>query len=579
MTKNVINIDDKASLYLEKLSKVLSSTLGPYGKTSIIEDHLLQHKFTKDGYTVLKSLYETEEIERVILQLVKNVSYNLVRKVGDGSTSAVVASNFLYKELLGIVNTTGIPPQDILNISNFLVEELIELIKQEATETTQEDLVSIAFTSTNGDQEVAELIKEVYEKIGINGIVRLEANKGNKTEFELNKGIELFRGFIDPVYSTEHTEKGMVCNINESYVFMCDDQLGMNELVYFSPLLAKLFDVNNKSLKTRNLVIVANSYDKTFLEYFASVKKQNPSLGICLVDFATNSEDQMNRFQDLAIFLGCNPHFKKSLGQEIVEGYFIEMLGYCKGFSATENRTNFIEGAGTEENLILRITDINKDIEELENNEDYLDRTSIINKYKARLASLSSQVATIYIGGSTDQEKHTKKYLIEDAVFACKSALMNNIVLGGNLLIPKIVHYILQDIQIINDDLRDKKVLGLFERLEEKFVDNKDIAIIAIDLLISFKVAFENVYEQVLLNKKTPLEKRHEIITNCVSDKGLIYNLRNDSYEYIDDYSRVGLKKTNVINSAETDIEILKTVNSILGLVATSNQIISIPKG
>ena len=565
MENNIVSTDNIES-FLEELSEILGKTLGPYGGTTIIEDSFaMNHFITKDGYSVLKELYFKDADKAIILKLIQNVSRTLVRKVGDGSTSAVIASNYLYKELKNIVKEDSCPPQDILNIANFLVDEISKLIRQNAKKATIKDLKDIAYISTNGNEEISTFIKEIYEKVGETGIIKLENSKDQETEYTLNRGIEILRGCVDEVFFNNENEKGFLCEFKDAYVFMMDDIMTEVEYNKFVPILNYMFDINNKEVRTKNIVIIANGYDKNTLDMLRELKKKNSGMGICLVDHAMVNQHNKDCFRDLVEFLGCVPHYKKDKIAASKSDYTFGMLGYCKGFTSYYDRTAFVEGGGLIENVLVRKEEIKERIKEIELIDDHLDRTMQLNRLKARLASLNSTVATIYIGGDTEIEKNTKKYLIDDAVHACKSAMLNGIVVGGNLTIPRTI-------------LANKT--NLIQDFKDKYGDKR--LIIFYKLLDSFEESFKNVYLKILDNKNISKEEKNEILNRCL-EQDLIYNIREERYEYT--YSRklttyvvtVNAVETNIINSCETDIEILKTVMSILGLVATSNQFVIYP--
>lgn len=574
MENNVLTTDNVES-FLEELSEILGRTLGPYGATTIIEDSFaMSHFITKDGYSVLKELYFREADKAIILKLIQNVSKTLVRKVGDGSTSAVIASNYLYKELKNIVKEDSCPPQDILNIANFLVEEISKLIRENAKKATIEDVKDIAYISTNGDEQVAELIKEVYNKIGETGIIKLETSKEQETEYSINRGIEILRGCVDEVFYNNENEKGFLCEFKDAYVFMIDDIMTEVEYNKFVPVLNYMFDPMNKEVRSKNIVIIANGYDKITLDFFRELKKKNPNMGICLIDHAMVNQHNRDCFQDLVIYLGAIPHYKKNKITASKSDYSFDMLGFCKGFLSYYDRTTFIEGGGDLGNILTRQELIKEQIKDIETIDDHLDRTMATTRLKSRLASLNSSVATIYIGGATQVERDTKRYLIDDAVHACRSALLNGTVLGGNLTIPNIINTnSILLVKAFKDKFGDKR-LGVYKKL-----------------LDAFYCAFLGVYSKILDNKNIPIEIKEGIISTCMEHSNLIYNIREEEYEYYeylttDEYyegkyntlnSDKGCKKTNIINSCETDIEILKTAMSILGLIATSNQFVIYP--
>lgn len=341
---------------------------------------------------------------------------------------------------------------------------------------------------------------------------------------------------------------------------MMDDIMTEIEYNKFVPILNYMFDINNKEVRTKNIVIIANGYEKNTLDMFRDLKKKNPQIGICLVDHAMVNQHNKDSFLDLAIFLGCIPVFKKDKLVANKSDFSFGMLGYCKGFSSYYDRTSFVEGSGAQENVLLRQEEIKERIKEIECIDDHLDRTMQLTRLKSRLASLNSTVATIYIGGNTETEKNTKKYLIDDAVHACKSALSNGTVCGGNLTIPKLIR---------------KYERVLIQEFKDKYGEKRLNTFIK--LLLAINESFSNVYLKILNNKGINKDEANDILENCLLDN-VIYNIREEEYEYYEiNANNKDDKKTNIINSCETDIEILKTVMSILGLVATSNQFVIYP--
>ncbi|PTU25818.1 hypothetical protein DA469_21770, partial [Bacillus subtilis] len=205
-----------------------------------------------------------------------------------------------------------------------------------------------------------------------------------------------------------------------------------------------------------------------------------------------------------------------------------------------------------------RIEYLNTRLEEINKREKYIDTTEDEYRIKKRIADLNCSIANLFIGGSTELEKETRKFLMEDAVFACRSALRNGYISGGNLIIPRIIDKNLD--VIIEKIISDKSLFRYFNDVE-KYNFIKEFS-------IKIKQAFRNSFETVLMNKFEDNENLiDDIISECiVNDK--IYNLKTDEFEDI--------SNTKIINSTQTDIEIMKATFSIIGLLVTSNQFVSV---
>lgn len=526
---------------LEFLSNTLKNTLGPYGTTTIIQDRFINHQITKDGYSLLKKIFIEEDEARTILDLVKKISRTLVRKVGDGSTSSIIIANSLYKSLIDVMNNHNIPPKNLLTLLETLSVVLAEEIKKESKPISKdmEELKYIAAVSTNNDLDYGILITEIFKEIGKYGFINLEKAKGEKTHYEITNGFELPRGWVLPVMVNQGDEK--TCEFHNPKVLLCDGIMTESDL----PLLQDLFG-EVCGAKSTPMVIIAKGFDNAFCTFMHfNIKNDIPLLG---VEIAVENKNNQDRLNDLAINLGADI-YRKGQGEILDEyvGFKEERLGTCKKVIATDTFCRLIEGGGDEEKIAERVKMIEDRLQERQANETYIEMDEEIFNLRKRMAALQNSMAVLYVGGATEDAKDTDKYLLEDAVFACRSALNHGYIPGGNLIIPTIIH-----------EKHELIVMEIQKRL------GYEIGLID-DVVSSIQEAFKESFAAVLSNRRTGNE--YEIIEECI-DKRLFYNLKNDCYEQ--------MSETKIINSAETDIEILKSAISIIGLLATSNQFIRI---
>lgn len=521
---------------LQFLSDSLSKTLGPYGSTTIIQDRLFQHTITKDGYTILNKIYIDEEEPRTILELVKKISRNLVRKVGDGSTSAIVIANSLYNSITSIMETYNISAKDLLTLLDSISYELIEEIKAISIPVSDdmEELEKIATVSTNNDKVYGKLIADIFKEVGPYGLISVEKSKTERTYFDMTRGFEIGRGYINTLMANQPDQK--TCEFLQPFVLMVDAFVDETDIPALAELAGKI---------TGNIgqpfVIVAKGYDNAANVFFHAnlMRNKTPLLAI---EMAMENKTAKDRFSDLALNLGCEYLRKSEL--ESLADFSPERLGRCTRVVSTETYTRFFEGQGDKTAIEGRIKVLQDSISEKMRQESYIDLESEIFTLKKRIALLGNSMAILYVGGPTEDAKETEQYLLEDAVFACKSALTYGYILGGNLIIPFL--------------LNRTKVLKKLLRLHE---DNELI----LTTLQVISEAFIESFKCVIRNYNSDEDFINDTVTYCI-DNNVIFNLKTLNYESIED--------KNIINSAETDIEIMKSAMSIIGLLATSNQFV-----
>ena len=543
VTSNIVSdkiYKEMARKTLNTIADSIKNSLGYYGSSSIIEDKVNGHTITKDGYTILKNMKFENPISQTIYEIIKKVSYNLVQTVGDGSTSSIVIAASLFNFINDAMNGTTeqydlskYSPKEIFDCLKSIEKELIEDIKNVAipiTDDNFEKIKSIAEVSNNNDESTGSNIYDIYSKIKNEGFIYLENSSTNEDHYEFINGIEFMGGMIAEEFSTNKNK--IECTFKDPHIFMCNDRLDSTDLNYMVDVIGTLV-----SQHTKPVVIIAKSYSVEFVSCWLINKRQNPNLQICLIDYPFANKNQEDIFQDIAIYTGATIFDKNAFSEDDYKKNFYKMLGKCDEISITNKTTKIIGRNGSESEIEERIKSIDEQIENYKSykEEEYEFKTFQLEKRKANLKSL---IVKYYVGGDTEIEKENKKYLIEDSIHACKAALETGYVSGGNLTIPKIVF---------------NKMLDLPEISLETTLYN-----------IIYN-AFTSCYKSVLLNRFNNSLKVNNMIFECVEDNS-IYNLKTDNYE--DD------KDTNIINSALTEIEIMKATFSIVGLLVTSNQYI-----
>jgi len=563
LVSNIINKEETKKLIretLEDLSTTLSMSLGPNGSTTIIQDQFAMNQvITKDGYTILNKLKYDNQVSSTVLDIVKKISRKLVREVGDGSTSAIIISNALYHCLDAFIEKyPQVPTKDILDVLQIYEDYLTNEIKEYATPITEENfsvIKDIASIANNNDDKAGDLVYDVYKKIGANGFISLETSSTDADDTVISNGMLFYRGNINTIFATEPDK--VSCVFDKPKIFMCNDSLTYDDLMLLQAILGLVC-----CTQANPLVVIAKGYDPEVRNFFQINKMHNKQLLFVPVDYALIDQDHFNSFQDLAVYLGCEIYDKANgltINPEDIEkstNKIESMFGGALKVSITDSETHFTQGSGEEKIIAERVDLIKEEANKiLQGKGKYVDVGADIFVCNKRIADLTCKTATIYVGGKSEIEKETRKFLMEDAVLACKSALKNGYIMGGNLIIPTIIFNNWDTfVNKISDQINIPNIN------KQIFIDDFNRVIVK-----SFAESFANVLKNQ--NSVSDIEKIEAIITNCTSNYSL-YNLKTREYESISD--------TSIINSVCTDIEIMKACFSIIGLLVTSNQFISV---
>lgn len=524
------------------LADTLKNTLGPYGTTTIIQDQYLNHQITKDGYSLLKKIIIKEDAGRTILDMVKAISRTLVRKVGDGSTSSIIIANSLYSALSEIMDEYKIPPKNLLD----LLDKLTDLVSEEINNMAKpisddmEELKYIAAVSTNNDLDYGKLVTEIFQQVGKFGFIDLKKSKNEKTYYEVTRGIELNRGFILPSMANQPDKK--TCEFNDCRVLLVHGVINETDLDDMADIIGRTC-----YQKTSPLCIIAQGFDTSFnSSLYVNLNKKDP-IPVVAVDLAMNNKSNQDRLNDIAIAIGATIVDKMS--GDTFQDFDLDKLGKVNRLVATEKFCRLIEGHGSEEEIKARVNLIQEELDEKTRHEGHIEYDHDVYELRKRIAHLQSTLAVLYVGGKSEDSKDTDKYLLEDAVFACRSALNYGYIPGGNLVVP----VVLTDKY---DDVLAKLLVNT--KFKKDFIEK---------VLHAVRNAFLMSYVAVLNNCYYDIDECKTIAEKCVNEH-VFFNLKEDVEESMDE--------THIINSAETDIEILKSAISIIGLMATSNQFISI---
>jgi len=555
LKSNVLNTENTImtiNATMMHLSSILSKSLGPYGATTIIQDKFtVNHAITKDGYTILNKLKFDNEVADTILDIVKKVSRNLVKEVGDGSTSSIIIAQKLFSELQRVQTEHDVPKKDIVDSLDALSEILVDVIKLNAIPIDDSNfrvVQNIATVSNNNDEEAGRLVHDIYKEIGANGFISLETSPTSLDSYEVTNGIELPRGYISDAFANKPDK--VTCELEKPFVLMSLEALVEEDLNDLQEIIGETAKLQ------RPLIIISKGYDTEVRNFLTINKMQNrDALQIVAVDYALVNKHQNDSFEDLSAYVGATIYNRFEMEEPSIN---FGMLGICNRVEVNERTTRIIEGFKDEKRVNERIQVIEQQMEHINKKDKYVDTTEEMFQLRKRIADLNCQVATLRVGGNSEIEKETRKFLMEDAIFACQSAIRHGYISGGNLIIPRIIRK--GFFGIVKRLTANKSLLRMFDNEAER-------ESFFIEFLNCISQSFEHSYISVLQNRYDNLEHNTQIVTECI-EADQILNLKTNKYEEIGE--------TSIINSVETDIQIMKATFSIIGLLATSNQFVSV---
>ena len=393
---------------VEKLAAAVKVTLGPKGRNVMIEKKWGAPTVTKDGVTVAKEIELKDPFENMGAQMVREVASKTSDVAGDGTTTATVLAEAIFKE--GMKNVTaGANAMALKRGIEKAVDEVVEYLRSISEEVTdKKEIEQVATISANNDAEIGQIIAEAMDKVGKDGVITAEEGKGLKTELELVEGMQFDRGYISPYFITNPDK--MTCELEDVYILIHDKKI--SSLKDLLPLLEKIAQMG------KPLLIIAEDVEGEALATLV-VNKLRGTLQCAAVKAPGYGDRRKEMLKDIAILTG---------GNVISEEAGMKLEG-------AQDNTTIIDGMGKKEDIEGRIKQIKAQIEETTS--DY-DR----EKLQERLAKLAGGVAVVRVGAATEVEMKEKKARVEDALHATKAAAEEGIIPGGGVAlirsIPKL---------------------------------------------------------------------------------------------------------------------------------------------
>lgn len=562
---NVVNDKDTkqyVQAVLDSLHSTLVSSLGPYGSTAIVHDPQVGHYMTKDGFSILNKVRYNDPIMNTLLSIIRETSQRLVMRVGDGSTTSIIASNYIHGQIVKLMeeHKLDIRPKDLIDLLQDAVERIIEVIQTKYTKHVSEDLKEIdeiAAVSLNNDKKLGKLVGDIYREVGFDGFVRVKLSKTNETSFQTSPGFEIDAGYLDKELVNTDTDE---CRINNVRVLMFDGVLQPEDKGVVNAAINNVNEMANSTGHAASLVIIAPGLSSEMSSYFRQVvtynyKKQEIRNNLNVIKFSLGTEHDQESYQDLATKTGATI-VKNSMGDRNLD--VLDVFGFVGEVTSSYRNTvftGFVNDTDIVERVAHRIGTIRAERQRMKD-ESIIDTRKEYELQK-RLAVLEGKLVTLYVGGNSDHEKATTKYLIDDAVSACKSAMRHGYVIGCNLTIPLAI----KDLMSYDlDNNMGTALQALYRAFFFVFTDvyfNKHTR-----PELKGKYTKEEYDNHVATLKE--MDERVESIFNACLEREEAYNIITEEFT-----------ATDIINSAETEIEILRNVISIISLVTTSNQFIT----
>jgi len=424
----VFEADARAKLLagVEKLAAAVKATLGPRGRNAVIDKSWGGPTVTKDGVTVAEEIELADKSENLGAKLVKEAASKTSKVAGDGTTTATVLTEAMFKEAYRNI-TAGADPMAIARGMQQAAKEVTDKIAAMAKPidiTKQTDIINIASISANNDVEIGKIIAEAFQKVGKDGVITVEEGKSLDTVVEYVEGMQFDRGYLSPHFVTNADE--MSCDLERPYILVYEDKI--SNVAKLVPLLEKIAKAK------RALLIIAEDIEGEALATLV-VNKLKGILQVAAAKAPGYGDRRKAMLEDIAVLTGAEAIFK-DLGIEM-ETISIKQLGQAKKITIDNDNTIIIEGAGSNEAIKGRIKQIQSEIETTTS--DY-DR----EKLQERLAKLTGGVAQVNVGAASEAEMKEIKARVEDALHATRAGIEEGIVPGGGVALIRCIDAVKQ---------------------------------------------------------------------------------------------------------------------------------------
>ncbi|WP_238365806.1 chaperonin GroEL [Mesobacterium pallidum] len=395
------------------LADAVKVTLGPKGRNVVLDKSFGAPRITKDGVSVAKEIELEDKFENMGAQMVKEVASRTNDEAGDGTTTATVLAQAIVKEGMKSV-AAGMNPMDLKRGIDLATSKVVAAIKAAARPVNDSNEVAqVGTISANGEAEIGRQIADAMQKVGNEGVITVEENKGLETETDVVEGMQFDRGYLSPYFVTNSDK--MIADLEDCMILLHEKKL--SSLQPMVPLLEQVIQ------SQKPLLIIAEDVEGEALATLV-VNKLRGGLKIAAVKAPGFGDRRKAMLQDIAILTGGQV-ISEDLGMKL-ESVTVDMLGSAKKVTISKDETTIVDGAGEKAEIEARVSQIRTQIEETTS--DY-DR----EKLQERVAKLAGGVAVIRVGGMTEVEVKERKDRVDDALNATRAAVQEGIVVGGGV--------------------------------------------------------------------------------------------------------------------------------------------------
>jgi chaperonin GroEL len=513
------NVEARTKLLrgIDILANAVKATLGPRGRNVVIEKSWGSPTVTKDGVTVAKEIELEDKFENMGAQMVKEVASKTSDVAGDGTTTATVLAQIIAH--MGLKNVTaGANAMAVKRGIDKAVKAVVEQLKKDSKKVSgKKEIAQVGAISANNDEEIGNLLADAMEKVGKDGVITVEENKGIETVLEVVEGMQFDRGYVSPYFITDPDTQE--CVLEEPLILIHDKKISsMKDLL---PLLEKVAQMG------KSLLIIAEEVEGEALATLV-VNKLRGTLKVAAVKAPGFGDRRKAMLEDIAILTG-GIVISEEAGFKL-ENTTIDSLGKAKRVTIDKDNTTIVEGAGKKEDIKGRINQIKKQIEETTSDYDK-------EKLQERLAKLAGGVAVIRVGAATETEMKEKKARVEDALHATRAAVEEGIVPGGGVAL-----------------IRASTALdGIKAEGDEK---------IGVDII---RRALEEPLRAIVANAG----QEPSVVCNKVKENKGAFGFNAQTLQYED------LMNAGVIDPTKVTRTALENASSIAGLILTTECIVS----
>jgi len=509
---------------VEQLNNAVKSTLGPKGRTVVIEKSFGGPHITKDGVTVAKEIELEDPIQNAGAQMVKEAASKTNDEAGDGTTTSTVLAHAILKEGYKKI-ANGANPIELKRGIDKTVSKVIEYLKDESRPVSGNDeIAQIGTISSNNDSSIGKMIAEAMDKVGQNGVITVEEGKTAETQLDVVEGMRFDRGYSSPYFVT-NSEK-MTAELDDPFILLYDRKISnMKDIL---PLLEQTMGMD------RTMLIIAEDVEGEALSTLV-VNKVRGTLKVATVKAPGFGAKRIEQLEDMAVLIGATVITQK-VGLSL-EDATLDHLGTAGRVIITKNDTTIVNGHGNEESVQERIKDVASQIDSSDSEYDK-------EQLQARLAKLSGGVAVIRIGAGSEIEMKEKKDRLDDALNATKAAVEEGIIAGGGTILRGYQHF------------------------EDEIYENED-QILGRDIILkACKAPFESILENAGLNAEVVWNKI--VTTGDGTSSG--YDVRTETV--LEDMVDVG-----IIDPVKVTRIALEKAASVAGTMLTTECVITdIPK-